>query len=90
MRPSTPAGPPMLGRAGNRVEIVGRASADVGVADGGRGWERALTQAVIVSQGLRDAGYQTDLVARGALADMVLDGESGVEIVIREQEAGRP
>lgn len=81
---------PMLGRAGDRVEVVGRAPAEEGQADGGRGWERALTQAVIVAQGLRDAGYQTDLVARGVLADMVLDGEAGVELVIREQEAGRP
>lgn len=86
---------PMLGRAGNRVEVVGRApaeegQADGGRADGGRGWERALTQAVIVAQGLRDAGYQTDLVARGVLTDMVLDGEAGVELVIREEEAGRP
>jgi chemotaxis protein MotB len=86
---------PMLGRAGNRVEVVGRASAEEGrsesgQADGGRGWERALTQAVVVAQGLRDAGYQTDLVARGVLTDMVLDGEAGVELVIREEEAGRP
>jgi chemotaxis protein MotB len=86
---------PMLGRAGDRVEVVGRApaeegQADGGRADGGRGWERALTQAVIVAQGLRDAGYQTDLVARGVLTDMVLDGEAGVELVIREEEAGRP
>lgn len=75
---------PMLGRAGNRVEVVGRVDA---AAPGG--WEQALVRAVAVSRGLRDAGYQTDLVARGALADMVVDGAPGVELVIREQEAPR-
>lgn len=88
---------PMLGRAGNRVEIVGRAPTDAAQPGGGQAWEQALTRAVIVAQGLRDAGYQTDLVARGVIADMVGaagaaiagGGAAGVDLVIREQEAGR-
>ena len=95
---------PVLARAGNRVEIVGRAAAeaspnqpaqadvgpaDVGPADGGRGWERALTRAVLTAQGLRQAGYQTDLVARGVIADISVKGVNGVELTIREERAGR-
>lgn len=90
---------PVLARAGNRVEIVGRAAAeanpdqaaqaDVGPADGGRGWERALTRAVLTAQGLRQAGYQTDLVARGVIADISVAGVNGVELTIREERAGR-
>lgn len=81
---------PVLGRAGNRVEIVGRAAAEGEGGDGGRGWERALTRAVLTAQGLRQAGYQTDLVARGVIADISVAGVSGVELTIREERAGRP
>lgn len=86
---------PVLGRAGNRVEIVGRAAAESapdqpGATDGGRGWERALTRAVLTAEGLRQAGYQTDLVARGVIADISVKGVNGVELTIREERAGRP
>lgn len=85
---------PVLARAGNRVEIVGRAAVEsdpnqTGRADGGRGWERALTRAVLTAQGLRQAGYQTDLVARGVIADISVKGADGVELTIREERAGR-
>lgn len=85
---------PVLARAGNRVEIVGRAAAEANPdqpaqADGGRGWERALTRAVLTAQGLRQAGYQTDLVARGVIADISVNGVNGVELTIREERAGR-
>lgn len=90
---------PVLDRAGNRVEIVGRAAAEPGQSGGGRGWERALTRAVLTAQGLRQAGYQTDLVARGVIADISKEPatgggaaerrENGVELTIREERAGR-
>lgn len=85
---------PVLARAGNRVEIVGRAAAETdpnqpGRTDGGRGWERALTRAVLTAQGLRQAGYETDLVARGVIADISVKGADGVELTIREERAGR-
>lgn len=85
---------PVLARAGNRVEIVGRAAAEInpsqpGQADGGRGWERALTRAVLTAQALRQAGYETDLVARGVIADISVKGADGVELTIREERAGR-
>lgn len=95
---------PMLERAGNRVEILARVGLPDNqqsgqqsgqqrggqINDGGKAWEQALIRAVLTAQGLRDAGYQVDLVARGGVADMTLDGETGVELTIREQKAERP
>lgn len=79
---------PLLERAGNRVDVLARVSmTDDPATDGGRAWERALTRAVLTAQGLRDAGYQVDLAARGGVADITIDGEAGVELTIREQKA---
>jgi chemotaxis protein MotB len=77
----------VVGRIGNRVEVVGHAEGEDVPA--GLVWERALARAVTVAAMLRGSGTRRDLVVR---ALMIPEGTPGaadsprVGVVIREQE----
>lgn len=75
-----------VGRAGNRVEVVGHAERED--AASGHAWERALARAVAVANGLRETGYRRDLVARSLMAPPGLLGGRGprVDLVVRGLE----
>ncbi len=75
----------VVGRIGNRIEVVGHAEREDQTA--GAAWERALTRAVAVSAALRETGYQRDLVARAVMAPLDGGGRVRVDIVVREEGA---
>lgn len=78
----------VVGRIGNRIEIVGHAARERGEAP--LAWERSLTRAVMVAAALRQTGYRRDLVARGVWVPSVARVEQGqrVDIVIRDRKDG--
>lgn len=75
----------VVGRIGNRVEVVGHAERED--APAGLAWERSLGRAVAVSMALRETGYRRDLVARTAMAPLPRTGarDTRVDLVVREQ-----
>ncbi|HYH23422.1 MAG TPA: flagellar motor protein MotB [Azospirillum sp.] len=75
----------VIGRIGNRIEVVGHAEREDVPA--GLAWERSLGRAVAVSMALRETGYRRDLVARTAMAPLPRTGarDTRVDLVVREQ-----
>lgn len=75
----------VVGRIGNRIEVVGHAEREDVPA--GAAWERSLARAVAVSQALREHGYRRDLVARASMNRVLPIDPTGprVDIVVREQ-----
>ncbi|HYG89299.1 MAG TPA: flagellar motor protein MotB [Azospirillum sp.] len=76
----------VVGRIGNRIEVVGHAEREDVPA--GAAWERSLARAVAVSQALREHGYRRDLVARASMGPLLRTDTAGprVDIVVREQK----
>ncbi|HYH38154.1 MAG TPA: flagellar motor protein MotB [Azospirillum sp.] len=74
----------VVGRIGNRIEVVGHAEREDVPAD--RAWERSLGRAVAVAQALREHGYRRELVARTAMGRLLRTDIAGprVDIVVRE------
>lgn len=75
----------VVGRIGNRIEVVGHAEREDVPAD--RAWERSLGRAVAVSMALREHGYRRELVARTGMGRLLRTDTGGprVDIVVREQ-----
>lgn len=85
----------VVGRIGNRIEVVGHAERED--QSGDFAWERSLTRAVAVAAALRETGYRRDLVARSlrapAAGEGAGDGTGGaggarVDIVVRDEAEG--
>lgn len=76
----------VVGRIGNRIEVVGHAEREDVSPD--HAWERALGRAVAVSMALREHGYQRELVARTGMSRLLRTDTAGprVDIVVREQK----
>lgn len=74
----------VVGRIGNRTEVVGHAEREDGPA--GQAWERSLGRAVAVSMALREHGYRRELVARTGMGRLLRTDLAGprVDIVVRE------
>ena len=79
----------VVGRIGNRVEVVGRAEDEDVPA--GQAWDRALGRAAAVAMALRETGYRRDLVARATLRPGDSTDGPRVDVVVRDQweEIGR-
>jgi chemotaxis protein MotB len=81
----------VVGRIGNRIEVVGHAEREDPV--GGLAWERSLARAVMVAAALRENGYRRDLVARSVMGpDAGGDAGAGegprVDVVVRQEAEG--
>lgn len=84
----------VVGRIGNRIEVVGHAEQED--QTGGLAWERSLARAVAVAAALRETGYRRDLVARslrvptagGGAAEGEGAGRTRVDIVVRDEAEG--
>lgn len=74
----------VVGRIGNRIEVVGHAEREDTVS--GQAWERSLGRAVAVSSALRGSGYRGDLVARSVMVPGTARGGPRVDVVVREME----
>ncbi|MGQ9365314.1 OmpA/MotB family protein [Azospirillum sp. ST 5-10] len=77
----------VVGRIGNRIEVVGRAEDED--APAGRAWDQALGRAAAVAMALRETGYRRDLAARATMHGA--DGAGGgprVDVVVRDQWEG--
>jgi len=76
----------VVGRIGNRIEVVGHAEREDVPA--GAAWDRSLARAVAVSMALREHGYRRDLVARTGMGRLLRTDTAGprVDIVVREQK----
>ncbi|WP_431857960.1 flagellar motor protein MotB [Azospirillum sp.] len=74
----------VVGRIGNRIEVVGHAEREDVPAE--QAWERSLGRAVAVSMALREHGYRRELVARTAMGRLLRTDIAGprVDIVVRE------
>ncbi|HEY0838011.1 MAG TPA: flagellar motor protein MotB [Azospirillum sp.] len=75
----------VVGRIGNRIEVVGHAEREDVPA--GLAWERSLGRAVAVAMALRETGYRRDLVARTVMAPLPRTGarDTRIDLVVREQ-----
>ncbi|WP_029008961.1 flagellar motor protein MotB [Azospirillum halopraeferens] len=78
----------VVGRIGNRIEVVGRAEGED--APAGHAWDRALGRAAAVAMALRETGYRRDLVARATMGDEADGASAGpqVDVVVRDQWEG--
>ncbi len=82
----------VLGRIGNRIEIVGHVDAESLPAESERDpWELSLARAVAVGTALHQAGYQRHLVVRSLIgnAGPATTGRGHlIDIVVRDLEEG--